>query len=138
MSLFCWFPLFLDFCKNFQIFGVIFWKILEAKNSIWNYLTFKAKVFFAKSEIKSEQIKDELSGSQPEFEVILTLLVEYYQFTVYKTMMFVAYHWPGLFRILIFFEMEGWENVTVSKTVLTLFHFKRSENILLTCSLNGL
>jgi hypothetical protein len=28
-------------------------------------------VFFAKSEIKNEQIKDELSGPQPEFEVIL-------------------------------------------------------------------
>jgi hypothetical protein len=68
--LFCWF---LDSRAEIcQIFGMVFWKILEAKNSLWNYLTFKAKVFFAKSEIKNEQIKDELSGSQPEFEVILT------------------------------------------------------------------
>ena len=162
-------PFFRFLGKNFQILGVIFWKILEAKNSIWNYLTFKAKVFFAKSEIKSEQIKDELSGPQPEFEVIIIawLGVGEYQFMVLKIRMIVASDWPGLVEILIFFEMEEWENdrnswmqiVKLSISFyyvkncleplhfvkmdpifisLTLFHFKRSENILLTCSLNGL
>ena len=42
-------------------------------------------MFFAKSEIKNEQIKDELSGSQTEFEVILIVCLGLWNMNLWYT-----------------------------------------------------